>query len=77
MSSTTENLEIMKQLGENIAKYRKKRGLTQQELGEVVNHGRRTIQAIEKGERWPRPATLLNISKALNAPIEKLFQGIG
>jgi len=66
----------MKQLGANIAQYRSRRGLTQETLAEKTDCGRRTIQSIELGERWPRPGTLLKISRELNSPISKLFLNI-
>jgi transcriptional regulator with XRE-family HTH domain len=76
MSHTKDELQIMKKLGKNIANARISRGMTQEKLADLTEAGRRTIQSIENGERWPRPITLLRISRALKTPIVKFFSGI-
>ena len=72
----TEEKEISKKLGANIAKYRRARNITQEQLADQTESGRTTIQFIERGDRFPRIVTLVKLSRALKVPIDKLFQGI-
>ena len=58
-------------LGQEIAKQRKKQGLTQLDLASLVNMEKPTITRLEKGRTNPTSLTLLKISKALNIPISK------
>ena len=48
-------------------------GLTQTELAEKVGVARVSIVAIESGRFLPTIETALQISKALDSPIEKIF----
>jgi transcriptional regulator with XRE-family HTH domain len=61
-------------LGQEIAKQRKKQGLTQLDLASLVNMEKPTITRLEKGRTNPTSLTLLKISKALNIPISKFFK---
>jgi transcriptional regulator with XRE-family HTH domain len=72
----TDEKQISKKLGANIAKFRRQRNLTQEQLAEATESGRTTIQFIERGDRFPRTVTLVKLSRALKVPIEKLFEGI-
>jgi putative transcriptional regulator len=47
---------------------------TQQELAEKVQVTRQTIIAIEKGNFNPSIKLVLKISRALNTPVEMLFE---
>ena len=60
-------------LGENILKYRKKRGLSQEQLGEEVDVTRQTISNWELGETSPNSDQLKALSKALNVSIDELL----
>ena len=46
-------------VGENIRKYRKDKGMTQKELGDLLGKTQRTIQAYEKDEVIP-PLSVIN-----------------
>ncbi len=48
--------------------------LTQQELAQKVKVTRQTIIAIEKGNFNPSVKLALKISRALNTPLEMLFE---
>lgn len=52
-------------LGENIKKYRKMRGLTQQELAERANMSRSYLADVERNRYNPSVDTLKSIAKAL------------
>ena len=53
-------------VGEVIAKYRMKKGLTQEVLSGLSDIGRTHLSAIERGERKPTLETLYRISLALD-----------
>ena len=60
-------------LGENILTYRKKSGLSQEELGEKVNVTRQTISNWELGETSPNSDQLKALSQALNVSVDELL----
>ena len=60
-------------LGENIQKLRKRKGLSQEQLGEKVNVTRQTISNWELNETTPNPEQLKLLSKALEISIDDLL----
>ncbi len=60
-------------LGEHILKLRKKTGLSQEQLGELVDVTRQTISNWELGATEPNPRQLKLLSKALNVSIDELL----
>ena len=60
-------------LGEEIARLRKKKNLTQLDLSVEVGVDKQSITRIEKGHTNPTSLTLLKISEALDVPVSKLF----
>lgn len=56
-----------------VAKIRKKAGLTQLELSHLVGVTRRTIISLEKGNYTPSLLLALNIAKALDVDVNKIF----
>lgn len=52
---------------------REKKGLSQEELGKMVNVSRQAILAIEKGKYDPSLWLAYNLSRVFNIPIEDLF----
>ena len=69
-----EEKQFLILLGQEIAKQRKKQGLTQLDLASLVNMEKPSITRIEKGRTNPTSLTLLKISKVLNIPISKFFK---
>jgi len=63
-------------LGLNIAFYRKKRGLTQESLAEVVGISRTHMSNIEatKMDKSPSLEVLFDIADALGVEVGKLFE---
>ena len=59
-------------LGQNILEFRKKNGLSQEQLGEKVNVTRQTISNWELDETAPNPDQLKQLSKVLNVSIDDL-----
>ncbi|MFL2707605.1 MAG: transcriptional regulator [Gammaproteobacteria bacterium TMED226] len=58
----------------NLEKFRKSAGLTQQDLSESAEVSRKSINAIENGVYVPSTVLALKISKILNCRIEDLFE---
>lgn len=63
------------ELGNRIREEREKQKLTQEQLAERADIGRRTIQSIELGEKSPSLDTVWRITAALDISIERLFSG--
>lgn len=62
-----------KLLGNNIAKYRKQKGLSQNQLAELVNVSREHIAKIETAKKNSSLNLLFKISNVLNIPEYKFF----
>lgn len=73
--STTEQ-KALRVFGNNIAKLRSAKSMTQEQLAEKSNLDRMTIAFIEGGRRFPRMSTLQAIAGALNVNIKDLFSGL-
>ena len=57
----------------NLKIYRVKMGLTQGELAEMVGVRRETIMRLEKAQYNPSLKLAVDISRAVEAPIEEIF----
>lgn len=66
--------EYYKCLGENIAFYRKRRGLTQEKLAEMVDVNNVHISHIETGDRSASLDLIFAIARALDVEPYKLFK---
>ncbi len=66
-------MDIKKELGEKIKRLRKKRGLTQERLAELVDISPRNLSNIEVGISFVKAETLEKIIDALNVTTEELF----
>jgi transcriptional regulator with XRE-family HTH domain len=62
--------------GENIKNMRRKKGLTQEELGRLLGVTKSSISRWESGERKVKLTTMRNIAGALNVPLECLVDGL-
>lgn len=60
-------------LGEHIMKLRKKKGLSQEQLGEIIEVTRQTISNWELGETTPNIEQLKLLSKTFNISIDELL----
>lgn len=63
-------------IGLNILHYRKERRITQAQLAEICGNGVSTnhIQRVESGYSGCSVDTLIDIAKALDIPLYKLFE---
>ncbi|MFC1482786.1 helix-turn-helix domain-containing protein [Candidatus Margulisiibacteriota bacterium] len=60
-------------VADNVKKYRKMRKYSQQKLASTCNIAISTLQKIEQGKHTnPSLSVMLELSKALNVPIDKL-----
>ena len=57
----------------NLKEYRQAAGLSQEKLAELVNVRRETIIRLEAGRYNPSLKLAIDISRAVNVPIEKTF----
>ena len=62
------------QIGLNILRYRKEQGLTQEQLAEMTGYSKYQIHRVETANAAPSMAMLLEISEALNVPLERLIE---
>ena len=59
-------------IGDRIRKYRRKKGLSQEQLGELVGFSQSKISKIENGD-WDSLSDLRLIARVLEVPIEELI----
>ncbi|EWS98978.1 helix-turn-helix transcriptional regulator [Pseudoalteromonas sp. SCSIO 43095] len=57
----------------NIAKFRKEAGLSQQELADAINVSRKTISTVETNRFTPSVIIALKIARHFNTSVESLF----
>ncbi|MBQ3199334.1 MAG: helix-turn-helix transcriptional regulator [Firmicutes bacterium] len=74
MMLNTKHYKSFIQIGLNIMRYRKEQGLTQEQLGEMTGYSRQQIQRVETANAAPSVAILLEISDALQVPLERLIE---
>ena len=63
-------------LGANIRKYRTGKGLTQEAVSELTGLSVNYYRQIELGNKTPQLKTFITIAEALEAPADKLLEGI-
>lgn len=67
------NTRKIKEIGEKIQKFRKQRGLTQEQLADKVRVSPTYIGFIEQGQRNPSIKTADKISRVLGVELSDLF----
>ncbi len=65
----------MSDIGRYIAKYRKAKGLTQEQLGTKLHVTRQTVSSWETGRTMPDVQMLSNIAQVLDVSMEQLIYG--
>lgn len=58
----------------HLKQYRLRKGLTQEQLADAVGVRRETIMRLEKAQYNPSLKLAIDISRAVEAPIEEIFQ---
>jgi len=67
-------MQIKKELGRNVQKYRKLNKMTQEKLAELIEVEINSISSIETGRYFPSPDNLVKIAQALNVSLSDLFK---
>lgn len=67
--------QILRQFGDNVKKFRKKKGWSQEELGMRSRLHRTYIGSIERSERNVSLINIQRIAKALNVKASELIEG--
>lgn len=65
---------IYEKFGEKVRNLRKEKGLSQEDLAELIKCDPRTIVAIESGKRNPTLKTISRIASALKAELSILLR---
>ena len=74
---TNPNIRVIRSnVGERIKTLRKKKGLTQACLGEMVDLDRTYIVGVERGRRNISLDNLIKISLGLGTPLSRLFRNV-
>ena len=61
------------ELGNTLRERRAERGLTQEQLADLVGVTRKTINTVERGVFVPSTVLALKLARALGLPVEQLF----
>lgn len=61
----------------NVGRLRRRRGLTQEQLGWAAGLHQTAVTRIESGERKPNLETVFKLAAGLEVPPGELFDGIG
>jgi transcriptional regulator with XRE-family HTH domain len=67
---------IRRQVGENLRRYCRQAGPSQEEVGIRASLHRTEIGLLERGERMPRVDTALKLAGAVGVPLSALVEGI-
>ena len=69
-----EDEKLRKQIGANIASYRKRNGMTQARLAEKLNYSDKAVSKWERGESVPDVMTLVQLSELFEVTVNDLLQ---
>jgi transcriptional regulator with XRE-family HTH domain len=69
-----EKDKFQKMLGQHIANLRKEKGISQIELGHLVDMETQNVNRLENGRTNPTAFTLHKICEALEIPLTKIFE---
>ena len=69
-------VDIASRFGRNLARARKRAGLSQEEAGIRASLHRTEIGLLERGERVPRIDTAIKLAGAVGVPLGELIDGI-
>ena len=68
-----EDEKLRKQIGANIAAYRKRSGQTQAQLAEALNYSDKAVSKWERGESVPDVLTLVQLSELFGITVDELL----
>ena len=68
------DVDLLKTIGNNIRKFRNEKKISQQELADITNIAKSTVQRIESGKLNPTIVMLKNIASTLEVELEDLIK---
>lgn len=66
-------MDLKQKFGLQIRAIRKAKGLTQEQVAELIDRSTRAISDLERGRSLPKPETLVTLSERLNVPLRAFF----
>lgn len=69
-------MTLGQQVGRNIAKARRSKGISQTQLALTLGTASQEISRLESGRTCPRLSTLLRLARTLEVPLTEFVQGI-
>lgn len=69
--------QLARHFGRNLARLRRRFGVSQEELGFLASLHRTEVGMLERGSRLPRLDTLLKLAGAHELEVGELFDGLG
>jgi len=69
-------LSIEKRFGEELCRIRRKKGLSQEQLGFESEYHRTYISQLERGVKSPSLRTVFRVCQALDVPVSELMKKI-
>jgi transcriptional regulator with XRE-family HTH domain len=76
MARRNSGSDLARRFGENVMVYRRRAGLSQEELGFRASLHRTEISELERGTRLARIDTLIKLAGALSVPPGDLLKGM-
>jgi transcriptional regulator with XRE-family HTH domain len=70
-------MDVRQIVGENIRRYRREKGLSQQEMANRMGVDRAYISGLELGQRNPTVITLWHAAQALGVEVHLLLKKVG
>ena len=67
-------MDVVQLLGENVRRYRKRRGMTQEQLAHEAEMERSYVSDLERGTRNPSVRALGRLAKALRIEPDRLLR---
>lgn len=67
-------MDVRQIVGENVRRYRREKGLSQQEVANRMGDGRAYISGLELGQRNPTVLTLGHAAQALGVEVHLLLE---
>jgi len=74
MKKTPTVSRTHKRFGQHIQRLRRERGLTQEDLADLISVDRSYMGFVERGERNLTLAKIIKVAKALNISLSELFK---
>ena len=72
----SDQQKFLNNFGKRVSELRKKKGVTQEQLANLVELHRTYIGFIEQGKRNPSIGNVNKIAKTLGVTLDKLFRGL-